>query len=315
MPDSLADTGAIIVTHRRADLAWACVEQVLADVDARLVVVVVNDPRNAPEPDLDRLEANVGLVVLNDGPRGYGANVNEGVRRLEGRCRYYLVLNDDVLPAAGTICALKAALEDDPTAAVAAPRLIDAGGIAQPIAYRFPSLGSELAAALMLPARLKRRVSRRFVLSHDPGSPVWLAGAILLIRAEAFHAVHGFDERFFLYCEETDLALRMRQRGWSAIPCESVMAVHLGAESTASRSYRRVMGVSRWKYVQKHWSRRDRLALPGLLMLAHLWNSLYVAGRIVVQPWTFRAKLSLWIAHWENRTGPRSRPLDWGMDA
>jgi N-acetylglucosaminyl-diphospho-decaprenol L-rhamnosyltransferase len=311
----LADTGAVIVTHRRADLARVCAELVAAEIDRSLIVVVVNDPANAPEPELEWLEANVGLVVRNESPRGYGANANEGARLLRDRCTYYLVLNDDVLPAAGTIRALRAALEDAPTAAVAAPQLIDADGIAQPIAYRFPSLGSELAAALMLPARLKRRLSGRFVLGYDPGFPVWLVGAILMVRARVFHEVGGFDERFFLYCEETDLAFRMRQRGWSAIPCESVVAVHLGAESTAGRPYRRVMGLSRWKYVQKHWRPLDRVALPPLLALAYVWNSVYVAGRIVVEPWTFRAKLSLWIAHWENRTGPRFRTMDWGADA
>jgi N-acetylglucosaminyl-diphospho-decaprenol L-rhamnosyltransferase len=315
MGGALADTGAIIVTHRRADLARACAERVLTEVDRRLIVVVVNDPRHASESDLEWLGVNVGLVVFNQRLRGYGANVNEAARHLRGRCQYYLVLNDDVLPAGGTIAALRAALESDPTVAIAAPQLIDSHGVPQPVAYQFPSIGSELTAALMLPAHLTRWLWDRFVLGGGSGAQVWLAGAILLVRATAFHEIEGFDEQFFLYCEETDLAFRMADRGWSAALCAGISAVHLGAESTGDRRYRHLMGLSRRRYVRKHWRRRERTALPVLLALVYAWNSIYVLGRIVLEPASLRSKLSLWQAHWESRTAPRSGIFGWGLDA
>src|SRR5437763_626084 len=41
----------------------------------------------------------------------------------------------------------------------------------------------------------------------------WLSGAVLAARRTAFEAVGGFDERFFMYCEDTDLCVRLRDRG------------------------------------------------------------------------------------------------------
>jgi GT2 family glycosyltransferase len=308
----LTDTGAVIVTHARADLARACAERVLETIDPRLLVVVVNDPGNAPEPELEWLNTNVGRLVCNESPRGYGANVNKGVSCLRDRCGYYLVLNDDVLPGYGTIAALRAVLEDDPAAAVVAPRLVDAEGLPQQVAYRFPSLASELVSALILPARVQRQLWRRFI-EGTGDSNTWFVGAALFVRAAAFDDAGGFDERFFLYSEETDLLLRLRRRGWSALQCDQAVAVHLGAGSTADRRYRRLIGVSRSKYIRKHWPRRERAALAALLPLAYAWNSLYVLMRIVLAPWSFRAKLSLWEAHWESRTAPRR--LHGGVDA
>ncbi len=306
----LSDTGAIIVTHSRADLARNCAQRVLEEIEPQLVVVVVNDSANASAADLDWLKANVGDVVLNATLRGYGANVNEGARRLRGRCRYYLIMNDDVRLAPGSTAELRSFLESEPTIAVAAPLLVDVDGVPQPVTYRFPSIGSEVASALIVPARLQRRLWRRFVLGGDGDRAVWLVGAVLLVRASVFHELDGFDERFFLYSEETDLMFRMRQRGWHAVPCRDVVAVHLSAQSTAGRRYRRLMGVSRWMYVQKHWRRRRRIALEALLALAYLWNSFYVLVRILFDPSSLPAKRSLWAAHWENRTAPGSPALE-----
>lgn len=309
----LSDTGAIVVTHHRADLARACAERLLEEIEPRSLVVVVNDPDNAPETELDWLRANAGVSILNEVARGYGANVNAAARRLRGLCRYYLVMNDDVQLPPGSIAGLRSLLESDSRAGVTAPRLVDADGVPQPVAHRFPSIASELASALILPRKLTCRLWDRFVLADGVAS-FWLVGAVLLVRAAAFDEVGGFDEEFFLYSEETDLIRRMRDRGWSPLVCEDVVAVHLGAESTAAFKYRRLRGFSRRKYIQKHWPRHDRSVLSALLCLVHVWNSLYVLGRIGFEPWSFRAKLRLWAAHWDNRTAPRLRRTWHGAD-
>jgi N-acetylglucosaminyl-diphospho-decaprenol L-rhamnosyltransferase len=316
----LLDIGAVIVTHRRAELARACTQRVLLEVDARSIVVVVNDPENAPKDELEWLKANVGFLVLNETPRGYGTNVNEGVRRLGDRCRCYLLLNDDVVPEPGMIGVLKEALDSDPTVALAGPRLVDADGRRQQVVYRLPTLGSELASALIVPARVQRWLWRRFVLGGigtSEQSRVWLVGAALMVRASAFEAIGGFDEQFFLYSEETDLCFRMRERGWTARACEGAVAVHLGAESTADRRFRRLIGVSRRKYIRKHWSRRERAALGALLQLTYAWNAVYVLGRILLEPWSFREKLSFWVTHWDKRphSDRRFRAPGWSGDA
>jgi N-acetylglucosaminyl-diphospho-decaprenol L-rhamnosyltransferase len=307
----IGDTAAVIVTHRRAELARACAELVAEELDLASIVVVVNEPCGAPQSDLGWLMANVGSTLLNSTARGYGANVNAGVRELAGRYDYYLVMNDDVMPTTGAISKLRETLERGPETALTGPRLVDGSGHLQATAFRFPTIPSELASAIILPSRIQNWLWRKIVSGEGTASSadVWLVGAALLIRASAFHEVNGFDERFFLYSEETDLAYRMRLRGWSSCACDEAVAVHMGAQSTAERRYRRLPGTSRWRYLRKHWPLARRVSLLGLLSLTYLWNSAYVTVRIVLQPRSFRAKLRLWAAHWSRRPFPAVRPL------
>jgi N-acetylglucosaminyl-diphospho-decaprenol L-rhamnosyltransferase len=308
----VGDTAAVIVTHHRADLARACAEVVAEELDPASIVVVVNDPGGTQQWDLDWLTTNVGSTLLNATPRGYGANVNAGIRVLTARYRYYLVLNDDVLPTTGAISKLRETLERQPAAALAGPRLLDGSGQLQATAFRFPSIPSELASAIILPSRIQLWMWRKIVSGQRSASSadLWLVGAILLIRASAFHEVNGFDERFFLYSEETDLAYRMNVHGWTSCACDEAVAIHIGAQSTAERRYHRLPGTSRWRYVRKHWTLARRVSLLALLSLTYLWNSAYVTVRIVLQPRSSRAKLRLWAAHWSRRPFPAVRPLE-----
>jgi GT2 family glycosyltransferase len=305
----MTDTAAVIVTHRRADLARACVEAVACELDPASIVVVVNDPGAAPQSDVDWLNSHVGSTLLNSESRGYGANANAGVRTLADRYRYYVILNDDVLPMPGCIFKLRETLERTPTAALAGPRLTDRSGDLQATSFRFPTVASEFASAIILPAKIQRWLWLRAVSGGSNASTVdadvWLLGAALLIRAAAFEQVNGFDERFFLYSEETDLAYRMKARGWSSCACDEASAVHTGGQSTDNRRYRRLLGASRWRYVRKHWTFPRRACLLALLSLAYLWNSLYVAARIALRPRSFRDKLALWAAHWDQRPVPQ----------
>jgi GT2 family glycosyltransferase len=56
-------------------------------------------------------------------------------------------------------------------------------------------------------------------------------GAVLLVDRECFDKLHGWDESFFLYSEETDFSLRARQAGWLTRYQPSAVAVHVGKQS------------------------------------------------------------------------------------
>jgi GT2 family glycosyltransferase len=83
-----------------------------------------------------------------------------------------------------------------------------------------------------------------------------LYGACLLVRRKAFKEVGGFDETFYLYCEETDLIFRMARKGWKAYRVGEASVTHHEGE------YRKEFPIlatvlyqeSRWIYAKKNFS-------------------------------------------------------------
>lgn len=308
----LQDIGVVVVTHNRADLALACVGAASREVDPSMIVVVVNDPHGAGAADLARIREIVGDVVLNTRRAGYGANINAGVRRLSEDVHYLLFLNDDAIVKDCAISLLRRVLERRPSAALVGPQLVDKRGCPQPSRHRFPTLASELVGALLLPGAVERRLARRYVdpsESQVTGDDVWPIGAALLVRAEAFREIGGFDESYFLYSEETDLALRLKKRGWTSSFCPEAVVQHTSAQSTGDR-YERMLGLSRWHYVREHWSPSAQLALVLLLPGIYTWNAVYIAARIAASPRSFREKTRWWRHRWVKRPLPAIRLFD-----
>lgn len=277
------DVGAVIVTHSRADLAVQCAEAVMAQIGGENVVVVANLPDAARDLGLLRCP-----IVVNDEPCGYGENLNRGVQALGGRHRYLLLLNDDAIPAPGSVDALMRVLDRNPGAAIAGPRIVDSRGQPSPHAFRFPSLLTLLAAALLLPGWMAERLPAQCSQEVDDDQAEWLLGAALLVRTDAFAAVGGFDPGYFLNFEEIDLARRLARDGWAVTVSADALVRHIGGATlgsepvaaTAAATY--VDSFSR--YIALHWTARQRLVLGLLLAFSRLWNGAVEASTRVLSP-------------------------------
>ena len=146
---------------------------------------------------------------------GFGPAVNLAVRG--GASPWLVAANADVELTPGALEALLRAGEAEQEAGAIAPRLILPDGSTQHSVHRFPSPGLALAFGLGV-YRLSPRLGDRLCIDGcwNPDRPRrvdWAHGAFLLIRRASFEQVGGFDERQWLYAEETDLAWRLAAIG------------------------------------------------------------------------------------------------------
>jgi N-acetylglucosaminyl-diphospho-decaprenol L-rhamnosyltransferase len=88
---------------------------------------------------------------------------------------------------------------------------------------------------LLVNARGRRQGGAASGETRDIVGLEYLQGSALLLRREAFDAVGGFDERFFMYCEEADLCYRLREAGWSVLFAPDCEFVHVGEASSKHR--------------------------------------------------------------------------------
>jgi hypothetical protein len=213
-----------VVSHLQARL----VKDLLGDLDAHCrdtVEVILT--LNVDEP-LPFEVAAFGYpieLVRNSSARGFGANHNAAFRLC--RRRTFCVLNPDIRLAANLFPALIEELELDRTG-VAAPRIVDPAGRTEDSARRFPTLWSLVAKAL----------GRANTLDYEIGSasfsPDWVAGMFMLFESDAFRAVGGFDEKYFLYYEDVDICARLRAADYDLRLVPAASAVHYARRASRS---------------------------------------------------------------------------------
>jgi GT2 family glycosyltransferase len=205
-----------VVSHLQARLAKGLLDDLAAHCRDTVEVILT---LNADEP-LAFEVAEFGYpieLVRNHSPRGFGANHNAAFRLC--RRRAFCVLNPDIRLAANPFPALIEELERD-RVGVVAPRIVDTAGRTEDSARRFPTLCSLAAKAL------GRTGTLDYEIGASPFSPDWIAGMFMLFSQEAFGAVGGFDERYFLYYEDVDICARLRAADYAVRLVPAASAVH-----------------------------------------------------------------------------------------
>jgi N-acetylglucosaminyl-diphospho-decaprenol L-rhamnosyltransferase len=223
-----------------------------AAVPARMVLVDNDSRDGSPE-----VAAAVGFEVIETGRNdGFGAGCNAGLRAVDNE--FILFCNPDVKPCPEAIAQLLGALERVPDAAIAGATF----GEERP-GRRFANLPGHMVG--FLPGSVNTRPAfarfeRRFEIDRRaPYTPVdYAVGAFILCRAAALREVDGFDERFFLYFEEADLALRLSRRGWKALLVPSAGVEHehnASSEGVAGPAMTKFRMHSAYLYYRKHFPR------------------------------------------------------------
>jgi hypothetical protein len=209
------------------------VNQLLVDLaqfhPAGLSIVVTQNVR-----DPDTLVARHGAeVIVNDLPRGFGANHNAAFRRCNAP--YFCVVNPDVRLNMDPFPALVSVLRTPGNAGVAGPQVCDPDGRTEDSARRFPTI-TRLLRKLLPGAR-----GPDYPAAGGPFAVDWLAGMFMLFRSDAFRAAGGFDERFFLYYEDVDICRRLGLAGYGAAYVPEVTVIHDARR--ASRRNLRLMAI------------------------------------------------------------------------
>jgi N-acetylglucosaminyl-diphospho-decaprenol L-rhamnosyltransferase len=177
-------------------------------------------------------------------------------------------VNPDVELSSGEpVLALARVLERVRSAAVVAPRLLGDDGEVQPNARLFPSLAAMIgstAPGQAIPL-LRRRYERYVAPSYadHPRTVDWAIGAAMLIRRDAFDAVGGWDEGFFLYMEDTDFCRSCLRAGWDVVYVPDVSLHHRypRASSTATSLATSRARRSHFAGMARLWRRDPRLML------------------------------------------------------
>ncbi len=228
--------GLVVVTYRSSDVLTGFLDSLTqSSLVPDDVVVVDNSPTKVSLPKKGSLQA-VSVVHRPDNP-GYGTAANVGVAALRDSCDWVVVCNPDILVDKDTLQLLLGEAESRDSAGSLGPAIRNDDGSLYPSARALPSLGIGIGHGLLgvvWPGNPWTKAYRGDYESSSTRETGWLSGSFLLLRREAWEAVGGFDEKYFMFFEDVDLGWRLQQHGYRNLYVPSATAIHEGGHSTKS---------------------------------------------------------------------------------
>lgn len=275
------DVTVTIVNHENREAVLACLRELMHDTSRRASIQVIVVDNVSQDGSVAAIHSAFPAVEVIERERrgGFGSGHNLALRHATGR--HVLMLNDDTIVSPGAIDTLAGFLDDHPEAGLAAPQILNLAGATQASAWRAPSPLLDLLGATTL-----GRYPRPLSIGSAPCPVGWAMGCALLGRREALVAVGGFDERYFMYSEEIDLARRLAHAGRSTYWVPAATVVHEGQVSTgghASATRAVEMARSRRLFWERHYSMTGRLAAQ--LSTSLMFLALAIAARARGATW------------------------------
>ena len=242
-----------------------CVESLIRqDFPDFSVIVVDNSGRGAARElglDFPRLH-----ILENKANMGFGGAINQGARA--GDSEFVATLNDDALASAGWLSALVRAIEPRYEIGMCASRvLLEGGGALDSVGMLLCGDGS----------------SRQRGHGENPdsyargGEALFPSGSAALYRRAMLDEVGGFDDDFFLYCEDTDLGLRARWAAWECVYVPDAVVEHRYSLSAGRASAMKAFYVERNRlYVAaKNFPAAMLWRLPFISLVRYAWHVYY----------------------------------------
>jgi len=270
----LADITISIVSNNNRELLLGCLDSIYGTAEGLDVEVIVIDNVSS--------DGSVGAIgerfpqvrfILNEKKEGFSANHNKALR--VARADFMFVLNDDTVLHPGSLKAMRDFLHDNPQAGAVGCMLLNPDGTPQRTGMRRPTL----FAAAMISVGLHRLFPNNpvtagyFNIKPDYAGPEEVESinaAAIMVKREVLEKAGYLDEGFFLFCEDVDWCIRMREAGFKLYFLPSAKITHYRGASTGGRRMVVIYHKSLFRFYRKHYAVKNNLLVNAVAYMAIL---------------------------------------------
>ncbi|MFC5740112.1 glycosyltransferase family 2 protein [Dyella tabacisoli] len=248
-----------------------CARRVLAcDVPLELILVDNGSGDGVPQLIEQRHQADARLrVIYNRANLGFGPAMNRGAAQARGDA--LLVLNPDCLLESDSLRRLLDTLAAHHKAGVIGAVVCDEQGVADPASYRRDPLLRRSLNTLL--GRSGDGINIAGPMPQQLVEAEAVSGALMLMPRPVFAQLGGFDEAYFLHCEDLDLCRRVRDAGYQVLLAGDVRVLH----GKGSSSRHRPVFVSRHKHRGMwRWFRKFDPAARNPLLAVMVWSGIWL---------------------------------------
>ncbi len=217
----------VILTYNTKDLTLNCVGSVIKQYEKELensefeIILVDNNSADGTVEVVRNSDLGIKNFKIIQNNKNYGFSKGNNVAAKNARGKYLLFLNSDTEVKDKGFLSMMEFLDKNLKVGILGGRLLGVGGLSQPSTGSFYNLPN-LFLMLIGGERLG------FIRSSPSGiSKVdWVSGACMMIRAELFENLKGFDEHLFMYMEDVELCFRAKKGGFMTYFFPNVRIVH-----------------------------------------------------------------------------------------
>lgn len=235
----MPDLSVITVSYNGRELLKQTLESVfLVTCGIDFEYTVIDNASSDDSVAMVREEFPQVNLIANTENVGAASAYNQGIRNSVGK--YITLLNPDTVMRDNVLAGLIEFMEAHPRAGAASPRILWPDGSFQLGVGGFAAgcvsfLGHHLFLDRLSDGRVPAFLIQQRFYQDGPVKLDWLGAACMILRRQAVEEVGGFDERFFMYAEDTEWCDRARRAGWEIYYCPHLSIYHyLGGSSKAN---------------------------------------------------------------------------------
>jgi N-acetylglucosaminyl-diphospho-decaprenol L-rhamnosyltransferase len=247
-----------------------CVNSVLACTTPLELLLIDNASSDGIPQALERARENDPRlkVIYNRANLGFGPAINRAA--VQARGQVFLILNPDCLLEQSALQRLLSVLDAERKVGLVGAVVCDARGVPDPASYRRDPIMQRSLATLF-----NRGGEGVNVTGEMPDHVVEaeaVSGAVMMMPRRVFEWLNGFDEKYFLHCEDLDMCRRVRDGGWRVLLAGDVHVLHGKGGSSRHRpvfvSYHKHRGM--WRWFRKFDPASHKLHLAAIVWLG-IW--------------------------------------------
>jgi GT2 family glycosyltransferase len=207
-------SASIVSYKNKPDVLARTIESYLTATPNGILYVIDNSPTDSARSIC--MHPRI-VYIFNASNIGYGRAHNIAIQESIQKSKYHLVLNPDVSFEQNVIPELIDFMESNSDVGLLMPKVLYPDGRLQPLCKLLPE-PHKLLTRRFLPTlehtikHINHEYEMRFTNYEEITEVPFLSGCFMLLRNEALQTVGPFDERFFLYFEDTDLSRRIHRK-------------------------------------------------------------------------------------------------------
>lgn len=292
----------IIVSYKVKDHILSCLSSIFENrADWPLEVILVDNNSKDSTVDMIKDDFKNVIIIENDRNLGFAVANNQGLKKATGE--YILFLNPDTKVLPETFDKSIAFLENNPEAGAVGCRILNPDGTLQYSCKSYPSFWNYFFESTFLYKLFpKNRWIGKFYMTNFDYAEVKevdvVSGAYLLMRSRLLEEIGGWDERFFIYSEETDLCYRIKKSGKKIYFIPQAQIIHWGGKSTSQSPVEMFKQdhKSRYLFMRKHYNMitiffSECIIFIGVCLRTALWGLLNIFRTLFRKPGAEEARL------------------------